>query len=298
MFEGIITPLVTPFKDDENQSINYQEAYKLIDTLISKGIKGLFLLGSTGEFYNLSISERLEFIEKINSYVNKRVKVMVGVGACSLKDTLYLAKHSANFGVDALSLVGPYFVVPNDDELYQYFVSVAKSTDLPIILYNIPKFTGYNISLELFKQLLQIENIIGIKDSSGDIKILESYIEIAQKYHKDVYVGSDSKITQGYLKGAKAAIASTSNFMTNTLVRLWESLNQNKLDQAENYQDDIEVFRKILKLTSIPNILKRSVTLAQIAYVGSARKPFLNIGNCYDHEIKEVIAYLKQKDGI
>lgn len=298
MFEGIITPLVTPFDNDENQNINYEETYKLIDKLINKGVRGLFILGSNGEFYNLSSLEKLEFIKNIVNYVNKRIKVMAGIGACSLIDTIYLAKNSEKLGVDALSLVGPYFVVPDEEELFNYFLEVSKSVEIPIVLYNIPKFTGYNISNELFEKLLNIKNIIGIKDSSGNTELLDKYIISAKKYNKDVYVGSDSKISYGYFKGAKGAIASTSNFITKTLVNLWDSLENNDLVKAEEYQKDIDVFRNILKLATIPNILKRSIKLANIADVGSARKPFLNIEDRYDKEIMEVVDYFNKKGGI
>ena len=165
--EGIITPIVTPFHRDAQQSINYEATQQLIDHLIAKGVKGIFILGSNGEFHVIEEAEKIEFAEKVIQMVDHRVPVYVGTGACSTKETIRLSKKMEELGADALSVITPYFLTPTAEELVQHFTAVAESVSIPIILYNIPKATGCNLSAEVVGRLAEVKNIRGIKDSSG-----------------------------------------------------------------------------------------------------------------------------------
>ena len=110
--EGIITPIVTPFHRDAEQSINYEATQQLIDHLIAKGVKGIFILGSNGEFHVIEEAEKIEFAEKVIQMVDHRVPVYVGTGACSTKETIRLSKKMEELGADALSVITPYFLTP------------------------------------------------------------------------------------------------------------------------------------------------------------------------------------------
>lgn len=125
MFEGIITPIVTPFNDDENQTINYEAVDQLIDYLIEKGVNGIFPLGSNGEFIMLSSKERNEFAKHVIEYVNHRVPVYVGTGSCSTKEAIYLSKTAESMGADALSVITPYFFKLTDEDIYNYYKKIA-----------------------------------------------------------------------------------------------------------------------------------------------------------------------------
>lgn len=291
MFEGIITPMVTPFNYDDNQSINYEAAEKLIDHLINKGVSGIFILGSNGEFHVVDEDEKIQFTKKVVEYVNHRVPVFVGTGACSTRETIRLSKKAEELGADAISVISPYFVKPSDEELYQHFAAVAKSVNIPMILYNIPRMTGVNISADLLSRLAPIENIKGIKDSSRDLDNLKSYLEVAEKYNLSVLVGSDSIISQGYQMGAKGAIAGMSNVITDTLVGLDKALRSHDTEKAAKLQQDIEVIRNVVKLGTMPSVIKRAMELADIAPVGPARKPGLKADAQTDEKIKEMLKY-------
>lgn len=291
MFEGIITPMVTPFNYDDNQSINYEAAEKLIDHLINKGVSGIFILGSNGEFHVVDEDEKIQFTKKVVEYVNHRVPVFVGTGACSTRETIRLSKKAEELGADAISVISPYFVKPSDEELYQHFAAVAKSVNIPMILYNIPRMTGVNISADLLSRLAPIENIKGIKDSSRDLDNLKSYLEVAEKYNLSVLVGSDSIISQGYQMGAKGAISGMSNVITDTLVGLDKALRSHDTEKAAKLQQDIEVIRNVVKLGTMPSVIKRAMELADIAPVGPARKPGLKADAQTDEKIKEMLKY-------
>lgn len=291
MFKGIITPIVTPFKRDCDQSINFEATEKLIDHLIEKGINGIFILGSNGEFHVLTEEEKVEFAAFVIKYVNKRVPVFAGTGACSTKAAIELSKKMEALGADALSVITPFFIKPNDDEIYDYFREIAVSVKIPIVLYNIPKCTGCNISKDTLTNLSSIDNIRGIKDSSGDIENLKAYIEAARGTNINVLVGSDSKISEGYALGATGAIAGTSNLITDTLVKLYSALENNEAETADKLQKDIDVLRRALKLGTVPAILKRSIELAGISPVGPARKPVRETAKETDIAIKDMLSY-------
>src|SRR5699024_4799386 len=167
---------------------------------------------------------------------------------------------------------------------------IADNVSIPLILYNIPKSVGYSLSPELVEELSKIDNIKGIKDSSGDLDLLQKYINISEKLDLDVLVGSDSKIVPAYKMGAKGAVAGTSNLLTEQLVGLnYELLNDNKEEKIAQYQEDIEYLRATLKLGTVPSIIKRSVELARIADVGPARRPVLETTKESDNEIKKML---------
>jgi 4-hydroxy-tetrahydrodipicolinate synthase len=293
VFEGIITPIVTPIKRDAEESLNLEAMEVLVDHLIEKGVSGIFPLGSNGEFHVLTSQEKIDFTKAVVNYVNGRVPVYVGTGACSTKETIQLSKEAEAIGADALSVITPYFLRPTDEELIQHYTQVAESVNIPIILYNIPKATGINLSVNVLKALVQVENICGIKDSSGDLNNLKAYIEVAKGTQIKVLVGSDSKILAGYQMGATGAIAGTSNLITKTLVDLDKAFHAGELEEAQKLQLEIEELRKVLPLGTVPSILKRAVEMAGIAEVGPAKKPVQEPSRQTDIEIKKMLSYYR-----
>lgn len=272
MFEGIITPIVTPIQRDEKECVNLEAMKQLVDHLIEKGVSGIFPLGSNGEFHVLSNQEKMNVAKAVIEQVNGRVPVYVGTGACSTAETIQLSKQAESLGADVLSVITPYFLKPTDEELIQHYTQVAASVKIPIILYNIPKATGVNISVSVLKEMSKVDNIYGIKDSSGDLDNLKGYIEAVEGTKINVLVGSDSKILAGYRMGATGAIAGTSNLITDTLVGLDQAYRAGEFEKAQKLQQDIEELRKVLPLGTVLSILKRAVEMAGIAEVGPARK--------------------------
>jgi 4-hydroxy-tetrahydrodipicolinate synthase len=291
MFEGIITPIVTPFNRDGELSINYKAAEELINYLIEKGVNGIFILGSNGEFHVIDEDEKVAFAKRVIEIVDHRVPVFAGTGACSTKETIRLSRKMEALGVDALSVITPYFIPPTNEELYEHFKEVANSVKIPIVLYNIPKSTGCNIPKEVVARLAEIDNIKAIKDSSGDMDNLKGYIEAGRGKNLSVQVGSDPKISEGYILGATGAIAGTSNLITDVLVNLNRALKANDSETARVLQADIDVLRDVLKFGTVPSILKRSVELANIAAVGPARKPVRETTPEVDEKIKEMLKH-------
>lgn len=289
--EGIITPIVTPFYRDKEESINYEATADLINYLIEHGVNGIFILGSNGEFHVIDEDEKIAFAKKVIEIVNKRVPVYVGTGCCSTRETIRLSKKMEELGADALSIITPYFLKPSNDDLYEHYKAVAQSVDIPIVLYNIPKATGCPLDPELVSRLADIENIKGIKDSSGEVDRMQAYSDICKEKDLCLLIGSDSKITVGYAMGATGAVAGTSNAIVDTLVGLDHALRNNDIQKAEKLQQDIDVLRSVLTLGTVPSVMKRATELAGIAKVGPARKPVQEVSEKDDKKIKDALKF-------
>ena len=195
-----------------------------------------------------------------------------------------MSREAEAIGADALSVINPYFLGISDQQLVEYFKTVAASVKIPVLLYNIPKGTGKNISKEAVEQLVIIENIKGIKDSSGNIDNLKDYLDVTAGHDVDVLVGSDGKISEAHALGAQGTIAGTANLITKVVVDLWKALEAGNTEEAARLQAEIEPIRDILHLGSTPQTLKRSLELAGYP-VGPARFPVTEVAEGVDEKI-------------
>ena len=281
MLNGIITAMVTPFESSGNIDIKATEI--LIEKLIANGVQGIFVLGTNGEFHVIENDMKIKFAKKVVEIVAKRVPVYAGAGSNSTGEVIKLGKQMIAVGVDALSVITPYFVSLEEDELYNHYKMIAENLAIPIVLYNIPKNTGINLSFELVSKLSKISNIIGIKDSSGDINNIAGYIDNTSRDEFSVLSGSDSLILKALKIGATGAISATSNLLTTNNVEIYKQFIAGNLDKAEQWQQSLEEFRRILKYASIPSVLKQSLSLSGIE-VGVPRLPVLPVTNPNDNQ--------------
>ena len=281
MLNGIITAMVTPFESSGNIDIKATEI--LIEKLITNGVQGIFVLGTNGEFHVIENDMKIKFAKKVVEIVAKRVPVYAGAGGNSTDEVIKLGKQMIAVGVDALSVITPYFVSLKENELYNHYQMIAENLAIPIVLYNIPKNTGINLSFELVSKLSKISNIIGIKDSSGDINNIAGYIDNTSRDEFSVLSGSDSLILKALKLGATGAISATSNLLTTNNIQIYKQFIAGNLDKAEQWQQSLEEFRRILKYASTPSVLKQSLSLAGID-VGLPRLPVLPVTSPDDNQ--------------
>ncbi len=290
--KGIITAMVTPF--DKNQQIDEQAARALVNRLIQSNVSGLFILGTNGEFHVLTQEEKVHFAKIVIQETNKRVPVYVGTGGNSTAEVVALSQEMEKAGADALSVITPFFMQVTEEELYHHYEIIATSVSIPIIIYNIPKNTGINLSADLIKRLAKIKNIIGVKDSSGKIENIKDYIEATIDEDFSVLSGSDSLILKALDVGATGAIAATSNLLTKIDVSIYQNWINNERQAAKKAQNSIEELRRVLKLGTTPAVLKKAMELAGIS-VGPARLPVLEPSEETTREIASVVnAYLEE----
>ncbi|MCC0784007.1 4-hydroxy-tetrahydrodipicolinate synthase [Clostridioides sp. ES-S-0108-01] len=289
-YKGIICAMITPF--DENQNINPRATCDLIDHLINKGIYGLFILGTNGECHVMTDDEKVEFAKIVIDYTNNRVPVFVGTGGNSTREVINLSKRMEKIGASALSIITPYFVTPTQQELILHYKTIANSVNLPIMMYNMPSKTGINIEPNSVCELAKIKNIVGIKDSSGKLDNMKAYIEVTKGEDFSVFSGSDSLILDSLKAGGKGAVAATANFLTEIDIAIYDNFMNGDLEEAQKAQNSIEELRRILKLGTIPSVIKKAVVLNGIN-VGTARLPVTEPTGEVLEEIKQVVENYK-----
>src|SRR5277367_6759216 len=201
---GIIPPVVTPFKSDE--SLDLERLKKHIDWQLGHKVHGIFVLGTTGECCGLDEREKQEIIATAVAHVNKRVPVFAGTGAETTRESIRLTKMAEKEGVDGVSVITPYFIMPNQNEIADHYRRIAEQTPLPIVLYSNPATCGgLKIEPETVGRLAEIKNIRGIKDSSGD---LQNFIETVKLVPESfsVLIGRDTLICASLIFGGKGAV--------------------------------------------------------------------------------------------
>lgn len=267
--QGIVTPIITPMFDDE--SVNLAELSAQVNRQIDCGVNGIFCLGTNGEVYALSTEEKLQIIDTVVKAVRGRVPVYAGTGCICTKDTIELSLKAKELGVDALSIVTPYYVAVTQDELFRCFSEIAEAIDLPIVLYNIPARAGNSIDYKTVKRLAKFENIVGIKDSSGNFDNTLRYIESSDP-RLAVLAGNDSLILWTLLAGGAGAIAGTANVFPEIAVRIYSLWQAGRMVEAKAEQFRLRPFRDVMAMGNPNSVVKRAMNL--LGYpVGPARRP-------------------------
>ena len=283
--KGIIPPMITPLDKDEN--VDKKAIGRIVNYLIKGGVHGLFPLGSTGEWYGLDFNQKREILETVMDANNKRVPIYAGTGATTTKETISLTKLATDIGVDALSVITPVFITPNDQELFNHYQAIASSTDLPIILYNNPGRTGINLSVDLVVKLSKIDNIVGIKDSSGDMTQGVEYIRRTDDNFA-VLAGRDTLI-YGFLSyGGSGAIAATANIAPQIVVKIYEEYQKGNYQEALKAQFQLAPLRMAFSLGSFPVVMKEGLNLLGLE-VGTTCKPVEPLTDEARGKLKEVL---------
>ncbi|MGG7059287.1 4-hydroxy-tetrahydrodipicolinate synthase [Clostridium nigeriense] len=291
-YKGLICAMITPL--DENQNINPKATCELIDYLINKGVSGLFILGTNGECHVLTDDEKVEFAKIVVKHTNNRVPVFVGTGGNSTREVINLSKRMEEIGASALSIITPYFVPPTQKELIAHYKAIAEAVNLPIMMYNMPGKTGINIEPESVRELAKVKNIVGIKDSSGKLDNMKAYLEVTKGEDFSVFSGSDSLILDILKAGGHGAVAATANFLAGIDIAIYDNFIKGDLEAAQKAQDSIEELRRILKLGTIPSVIKKAVVLNGID-VGPARFPVTQPTGEVLEEIKKVVENYKKE---
>jgi 4-hydroxy-tetrahydrodipicolinate synthase len=218
-FEGIYTPVVTPFAND--CSVRWDALEEVIDWLIVQGVHGLISGGSTGENYAQTVAERMEIAQFTVEKAKGRVPVVIGTGAMMTPDSVALAKAARDMGADAILLASPPYSVPTDRENALNALAIDKAADLPIMLYNYPHRTGTMMGEEFLDRVGRSRNFCGIKESSGDINRVHL---LARDYpHIQLGCGMDDQALEFFAWGAPFWVCGGSNFLPGEHVALYEA---------------------------------------------------------------------------
>jgi len=283
--KGIIPAMVTPLTSD--RKINVESLRKLTNYLIAGGVHGLFAVGTQGEFYALTYEEKKKVIETVVEEARGRVPVYAGTGAVTTREATALTQMAESAGVNAVSVITPYFIKPNEVELLEYFETIAKSTRLPVLLYGNPARTGISLSADLVVRLSKVENIVGIKDSSGDMTLTAEYIRrMDDKF--SVLAGRDTLIYGTLCYGGKGAIAATANVAPKVVVEIYEAFVAGDLKRSLAAQYRLAPLRLAFDLGTFPVVIKEALSLIGIE-AGVGMPPVGGIGPKAKEELQEIL---------
>ena len=232
LFTGVATALATPFTDT---GINLKEFENFIDLQIKSGINALVVCGTTGEASTMTKDEKIDLIKCAISVCNKRVPIIVGTGSNNTSIAIEMSKLAEKLGADGLLIVTPYYNKTTQNGLIEHYKFIANSVDLPIILYNVPSRTGMSISPETCLELSKIENIVGIKEASGNISKVAQISALCGD-NLPIYSGNDDQILPILSLGGQGVISVLSNINPSLALNITNSFFSGNINDAKNYQ--------------------------------------------------------------
>ncbi len=267
----LVTAMVTPFNEDG--TVNYEQAKKLALALLNSGSEGVLVVGTTGESPTLTREEELRLFTEVKSAVGEQGAVIAGTGSNSTAEALEATKEAERIGVDACLMVVPYYNKPTQEGLYQHFKTVAQSTSLPCILYNVPSRTITNLSADTVIRLSQIDNIIGIKEASGN---LDQIAKIISNTREDfsVWSGNDSDTLHILTLGGYGVVSVASHLVGKQIKAMIDSAISGKTDEAAKIHHHLLPLVNALFVISNPMPVKYAVNYVGFN-VGKPRLPLI-----------------------
>ncbi len=285
--EGIIPALVTPMNDDE--SINEDGLRKVVEYVIEGGVHGIFVCGSQGESYALTNDEKNRVILTALEASAGRVPIYVGTGMITTSESVQMTKMAKELGADAVSVITPYFISLSQKELIDHYKLIAESAgDMPVLLYNNPMRTGINISAEAVVKLAEIENIVGMKDSSADLIQTMTYIDVTRNMDFSVLVGNDASIFAAIVSGGKGAVAATANIAPSLIVGIYNAVKSGDIEKARELQYKLLPIRKAFNLGTFPVVIKEAMNMMGLP-AGPTRKPVQSLSTEKRQELMKVL---------
>lgn len=274
-FGRLLTAMVTPFNADG--SVNYAAGADFADWLLANGSDGLVVEGSTGEAATMDMDEKIKFMQTIVARVNGRAKIVAGAGTNCTASTIDLVKKMEACGVDGVLVVGPYYNKPTQEGYYQHFAAVAKSTKLPIIVYNVPGRTGGNIAPETVARLAaDFSNIVAIKEAAGNVaQTAELYRVLPEDF--SIYSGDDGLILPFMSVGACGLISVLANVNGNLLQQLMQAYSEGRVKDAADLNKVMVPLAKAMFIESNPIPIKAAVTKVTGIEAGAPRLPLTPI---------------------
>lgn len=270
-FGAVVTAMVTPF--DERGEVNYEAAAELAAYLVKNGSTGLVLAGTTGESPTLSMEEKLELFRVVVEAVGEKAYILAGTGSYSTRDAVKLTKAASETGVHGILSVTPYYNRPPQEGLFRHFREVAGATDLPVMIYNVPKRTGVNISPETTLRLAEIENIVSIKEAGQDLEQAAAICRNAPPGFT-VYSGDDSLTLPMLSVGAVGVVSVASNIAGPAIARMIAAYQNNRTEEAAALHRKLLPLFQGLFMTSSPIPVKAALKMMGFP-VGEPRLPLV-----------------------
>jgi len=287
MLKGVVPPLVTPVDKDEN--VDEAALKRVVDHVLAGGVHGVFVNGSNGEFYGLDFENQRRALKTVVEHVNGSVPVYAGASAITTKDAVRLAAMAAAEGAQAVTVLTPMFIQPDEDELYEHFRDITESTSLPVLLYNNPGKTTNSISPALLGRLLDIDRIVGIKNTSADFSLTMKYLAVSKKKPEfGVFGGLDYYIYATMVHGGVGCVAGTANVAPRLVVDIYEKYTAGDHAGALEAQERLMPLRDAYGMGSFPVMMKVCLNLLGVD-VGQPIRPIAYVDEKSQEAAKHVL---------
>jgi 4-hydroxy-tetrahydrodipicolinate synthase len=295
-FGQVLTAMVTPF--DLNDEVDFNATRNLVNYLITNGSDGLVVAGTTGESPTLTTEEKIDLLKFVVEVVGGRVPVIAGTGSNNTKASISLTKQAEKVGVNGIMLVTPYYNKPSQEGLFQHFKAIAESTSLPVMLYNVPGRSVVNMAVETVVRLSQIENIVSIKEASGDLDVMAQIISQTPSDFS-LYSGDDGLTLPVLAIGGDGIVSVASHVIGNEIQEMINCFKIGHLDAAASMHRSLLPMMKALFAAPSPSPVKAALNLKGI-HVGDVRLPLVPLNNeeekALQNVFQSVIHPIKKKE--
>ncbi|WP_318509026.1 4-hydroxy-tetrahydrodipicolinate synthase [Bacillus sp. T3] len=284
-FGQVLTAMVTPF--DQNGEIDFNATRTLVNHLIANGTDGIVVAGTTGESPTLTSDEKVALFQFVVEIVDGRVPVIAGTGSNNTRASIILTRLAEEAGVDGIMLVTPYYNKPSQEGMYQHFKVIAEATSLPVMLYNIPGRSVVNLSAETVVRLSKINNIVAIKEASGN---LDAIAEIIRETPSDfsVYSGDDGLTIPILAIGGAGVVSVASHIIGNEMQDMVTSFKNGQLEEASISHRCLLPIMKALFAAPNPSPVKAALNMKGI-HVGGVRLPLLPLNDEETNTLRAVL---------
>lgn len=287
IFTGSCVALITPFKDNK---IDWDKFRELIDFHIDNGTDAILVAGTTGETSTLSDQEHLDLLEEAGRYIDGRVPYIAGTGSNDTAYSIMLTEHAEKNNADAALIINPYYNKSTQRGIIEHVKAIAESTDLPIVIYNVPSRTGANITPDTMVELATIPNVVAVKEASGDISQIS---EISRRTPDDfvIYSGNDDQAVPVIAVGGKGVISVTANIAPKQVHEMAQAAVDSDFDKARELQFDLDPINQALFFETNPIPVKKAMELMGMD-TGEMRLPLIEMSDGNTIKLKDaLVAY-------
>lgn len=291
-----LTPVVTAFNKEGN--IDHQANKNIYDYLIDGGIDGIVVMGSTGEFFSMTMEQKKELIKLSVDYINNRTRVFIGTGGMSVSETIELSNYAYEIGADAVMVISPYYFSLSEESIELFYDKVAKETKANIYIYNFPDRTGYDITPEITLNLARKhKNIVGYKDTVTEMGHTRALIDtMMQEFPEfEIYSGFDENFVHNVVSGGAGVIGGLSNLIPEICAEWVTAVNKKDLDKAAEIQKFINKMMVIYNIgTPFIPIIKKAMVLRGMQMEDYCTDPFVQADKYQTDKINKIIKDLNK----
>ncbi len=286
MFKGVLPAMVTPFK--ENMEVDFKGLETNLEYL-EKHVDGVVPSGTTGEAATMSYEEHIQVVKHVAEIAD--VPVIGGAGSNSTKEALYMGKEVEKAGVDAAMFVTPYYNKPNQEGLYQHYKAIAEAVSIPILIYNVPGRTGTNITADTVERLSEIDNIVGIKEASGNLRQVSEMVKRTRDKDFVLLSGEDFFTYPILTVGGTGVISVTANAAPHIMQEMYTEFQDNNIEKAMEAHFKLMPLYSAMFIDTNPIPVKKSLNLMGLA-AGKPRLPLIELDEEKTQKVKTVLQSL------